>query len=197
MGGEGMRHAHSLRLGTILAVSAAIALVLGTAASAGLIFQDTFHDEGTFVLEDFCDVPGLTIDGAFTVDGRVQATPHGPSGLAYFIEHLRSTTVLTNPETGLSTTEVVTVLQKDQRVIDNGDGTLTILELGTGNDVVYGPAGKAIARNPGQIRFELLIDDSGTPTDPSDDVFLADLGTVKDSTGRNDDFCEAVVPALT
>jgi hypothetical protein len=82
-------------------------------------------------------------------------------------------------------------------VTDNGDGTLTILILATGNDVLYGEDGKAIARNPGQIRFEILVDHGGTPTDPSDDEFLADLGLVKGSTGRSDDFCEAAVPALS
>ena len=45
--------------------------------------------------------------------------------------------------------------------------------------------------------FELLIDHGGTPQDPSDDEFLADLGLVFGSTGRNDDFCGAVVPALS
>jgi hypothetical protein len=62
---------------------------------------------------------------------------------------------------------------------------------------VYGPDGKAIARNPGQLRFELLIDNGGTPTDPSDDEFLEFLGFVKGSTGRTDDFCAAAVPELT
>jgi hypothetical protein len=192
-----MRHSYRRPFGAIVAVGAATALVIATAASAGLILKETFHDEGTFVLEDFCDVPGLTIEGAFTVDGRVHAVPHGASGLAYFVEHIRATTVLTNPETDAATTEVATVLQKDQRVTDNGDGTLTILVLGTGNDVVYGPDGKAIARNPGQVQFEILIDDGGTPTDPSDDEFLEDLGTVKESTGRTDDFCEGVLPVLS
>ena len=83
------------------------------------------------------------------------------------------------------------------RVTDNGDGTLTILVLSTGNVVLYGEDGKAIARNPGQIRFEILIDHGGTPTDPSDDEFLAFLGVVKGSTGRSDDFCAAAVPALS
>ena len=80
---------------------------------------------------------------------------------------------------------------------ENDDGTLTILVLATGNAVLYGPDGKAIARNPGQTRFEILVDDGGTPNDPSDDEFLARLGTVKESTGRSDDFCEAAIPALT
>ena len=69
--------------------------------------------------------------------------------------------------------------------------------LATGNAVLYGEDGKAIARNPGQIRFELLFGDNGTPDDPFDDVLLADLGLVKGSTGRSDDFCAAAVPALS
>ena len=85
---------------------------------------------------------------------------------------------------------------KDLRVTDNGDGTLTILVLSTGNIAVYGPDGKALARNPGQVRFELLVDHGGTPTDPSDDEFLEFLGLVKGSTGRTDDFCAAVLPVL-
>ena len=80
---------------------------------------------------------------------------------------------------------------------DNGDGTLTILVLATGNDVFYGPDGKAIGRNPGQIRFEILVDHGGTPTDPSDDVVLVPARAGERSTGRSDDFCEAAVPALS
>jgi hypothetical protein len=82
-------------------------------------------------------------------------------------------------------------------VTDNGDGTLTLLILSTFNSVLYGPDGKAIARDPGQARFEVLIDHGGTPTDPSDDEFFEFLGLVKESTGRTDDFCAAVVPVLT
>ena len=80
---------------------------------------------------------------------------------------------------------------------DNGDGTLTILGLNAAKmSVVYGPDGKAIARGPGQIRFEVLIDNGGTPSDPSDDEELEFLGIVEGPTGRTDDFCEAVVPIL-
>jgi hypothetical protein len=191
-----MNHPRKRRLGAVVAVCA-IALVLGTGASAGLILNETFHDEGPLAFDDFCGVEGLSVEGSFSVDGRTHAVARGPSGLAYFVEHIRSTTMLTNPDTDQTITEVVTVLTRDQRVTDNGDGTLTILVLGTGNDIVYGPDGKAIARNPGQLRYEILIDDGGTPDDPFDDEFLKDLGVVKDSTGRTDDFCEAVVPALT
>jgi hypothetical protein len=80
---------------------------------------------------------------------------------------------------------------------DNGDGTLTVLFLETGNEVTYSSDGKVIARNPGQVRFEVLVDHNGTPTDPSDDQVIAFLGIVKESTGLTQDFCAAAVPALT
>jgi len=104
--------------------------------------------------------------------------------------------VYTNIATKQYVTEVTRVIEKDLRVTDNGDGTLTILVLATGPSSVYDETGKAIARNPGQFRYELLIDHGGTPSDPSDDEFLAFLGVVKESTGRTDDFCTAVVPAI-
>lgn len=192
-----MKHSRKLWLGTMVALGAIAAITLATAASAGQLFHQRFHDEGTFVNANFCGVPDLTVEGAFVVDGMERAVPHGPNGLAYFIEQVKFTVVLTNAANDKAVTEVGNVTSKDLKVTDNGDGTLTILVLGTGNDVVYGPDGKAIARDPGQTRFEILVDDGGTPADPSDDKFIADLGVVKGSTGRTDDFCAAVVPALS
>jgi hypothetical protein len=191
-----MTHARKHRLGVIMALGAIAAVTSGAAAGAGQVFRETIHDEGSFVLEDFCDQPGMTVDVAFALNLRVHAVPHGPDRLAYFLQHGKRTEVLTNPANGKSLTSVAKVIEKDMRVTDNGDGTLTILILATGNSVLYGENHKAIARNPGQIRFEMLVDHGGTPTDPTDDEFLADLGEVKGSTGRSDDFCEAALPAL-
>ena len=190
-----MGHSRALRLSAILALGAAAAVMLATAASAKQLVRETIHEEGTEVINDFCGVPGLTVEDAFVFDGRVQAVPHGRNRLAYFLERGKATGVFT--ANGKSITVVNRFIDKDLHVTDNGDGTLTITTLATGNSVVYGEDGKAIAGNPGQIRFQLIVDHAGTPSDPDDDVFLTDLGIVKDSTGRNDDFCEAVVPALT
>ena len=192
-----MRRSRTVRLTAILALGASAAVTLATAASAKVIVRETTHEEDTFVLNDFCDVQGLTVENAFVGDFRLRAVPHGRDRLAYFLEHGKVTQVFTNPATDKSVTAVSRFIEKDLRVTDNGDGTLTILVLSTGNGVVYGADGKAIARNPGQVRFEILVDHNGTPADPSDDEFLADLGEVKGSTGRTDDFCSAVVPALT
>ena len=185
----------TLRLGVILALVAAAAALLAAAAGAGPPFRETIHDEFEFVDDDFCGA-GLTVEVAVVVDVRVHAVGHGRDGLVYFLEHATETDVLTNLDNGRSLTAVNMVTNKDLRITDNGDGTLTIVALATGNAVLYGENGKAIARNPGQIRVELLIDHGGTPNDPSDDVVLSEE-LVKGSTGRSDDFCEAAVPALS
>jgi hypothetical protein len=130
-------------------------------------------------------------------DGRTHAVPHGQDGLAYFGTTIKQTQIVTNLANGNSVTSFSNFINKDLRVTDNGDGTLTVLILGTGNAVLYGEDGKVIARDPGQVRFEILVDHGGTPTDPSDDEFLEFLGVVKESTGRNDNFCEFAVPLLT
>lgn len=190
-----MRQTRKLRLGAILALGAAAAAMLAAEAGAGPPFRETIHDEFEFVDPDFCGA-GLPVEVAVVLDIRVQAGPHGRDRLVYFLQHGTETDVLTNLENGRSLRSFARVIEKDLRVTDNGDGTLTVLILATGNAVLYGENGKAIARNPGQIRVELLIDHGGTPNDPSDDVLLAEE-LVKGSTGRSDDFCEAAVTALT
>jgi hypothetical protein len=189
-----------MRLARTLGLAAGMAMVGSMALAAGAIAKPIehtdFHDEFTEIINDFCGVVGLTVQFDHVADGRFLFNPHGPDGLAYANATLKFTNVFTNVDNGNTVTEVGNVVDKDLRVTDNGDGTLTILVMTTGNAAVYGSDGKAIARNPGQVRFEVLIDHGGTPSDPSDDEFLADLGLVKGSTGRTDDFCAAVVPAL-
>lgn len=177
--------------GLLLVLAAAPAI-----AEAQQVFRETIHEERDIVLEDFCGVPGMTVELTSVLDMRVHVVAHGRTRLAFFLQHGVMKEALTNPATGKSLTSVARVTEKDLHITDNGDGTLTILVLATGNAVLYGSDGKAIARNPGQTRFEILVDDGGTPADPSDDEVVRQ-GVVKESTGRNDDFCEAAVPALS
>ena len=192
-----MKHSRKLRLSAVLLLVATAAITIATTASAGgQLFRELIDEEEITIEEDFCGVEGLTVEFATSRVGVLRAVPHGPDGLVYFGANLKITDVVTNLANGNSVTAFSTVRDKDQRVTDNGDGTLTILVLTTGNSVLYGEDGKVIARNPGQVRFEILIDHGGTPTDPSDDEFLEFLGVVKESTGRSDDYCEAAVPIL-
>lgn len=185
------------RIASVVGMATVMVLSLAGHASAKVIDKGAFHDEFSYRVGNFCDVSGLTVRQDVTVDGSFAIKTHGADQLAYYQSHTRIRVVYTNVATNQYVTEVTGVLEKDLRVTDNGDGTLTILVLATGPSSVYDESGKAIARNPGQFRYKILVDDGGTPSDPSDDEFLKFLGVVKESTGRTDDFCAAVVPAIS
>ena len=172
-----------------------VPLLVAAPASAKPVERGEFHDVFIETFEDFCDEPGFTVESVFVVDGRFTLRSRGRDGLLAYMEHAKSTQTFTNPVNGLSVVDKTRVLDKDLHVTDNGDGTLTIVILITGPSSLYGPDGKAIARNPGQVRFELVVDHGGTPTDPSDDVELS-FTQIKESTGRSDDYCAAVIDAI-
>ena len=182
--------------GAIFALVALAALALVATASAGKLFSEPIDETESHTEENFCGVEGLTVDFTSHIVGRVQAVPHGRDQLPYFSFNLKITDVVTNLANGNDVVSESTIRDKDLRVTDNGDGTLTLLVLSTGNSVLYGEDGKAVARNPGQVRVELLVDHGGTPTDPSDDGEPEFVRVVKESTGRSDDYCEPAVPIL-
>jgi hypothetical protein len=169
-----------------LALALGIAGALASVASAGKVFTETIHDEYGFVLEDFCDEEGLDVSLEGVIDIQARVVAHGPDGFEYFLSHGRQVETLS--ANGVTLTSTALVNEKDMLVTDNGDGTLTVLILSTGNAVLYGEDGRAIARNPGQLRFEILVYPDGS---------FDRLGVVKGSTGRSDDFCTAAVAALT
>lgn len=184
------------RTRSIVTMAAAGAVALGMVPAAGAQpYKETIREEFTEVTEDFCGESGLTVQEDVVFESRLMGNARKRDRLAYLMENQRIRVTLTADDNMVTTRETVVV--KDLDVTDNDDGTLTVLVMGTGNATAFDEDGKAIARNPGQVRFELLFDHGGTPQDPSDDEFLAFLGEVKGSTGRTDDFCAAVVPALT
>ena len=152
-------------LGLAAGMAAAVSMTLAGGAIAQPIEHTDIHDEFTEIVKDFCEVSGLKVQVDVVVDGQFLLNPHGPDGLAYASSTFSVTNVYTNLANGNTVTEVGNAVDKDLRVTDNGDGTLTILVLTTGNIAVFGPDGKALARNPGQVRFEFLVDHGGTPTD--------------------------------
>jgi hypothetical protein len=177
---------------------ALLAAVVATAApaSARRVDGGRFHDEYANRISDFCGVPGLTVTQVGTIEGTSLANTHGRDGLEYWRELARIDEVVTDTATHRWVRIVTTSPGKDLHIVDNGNGTLTITSFGTGNSVMYDESGKAIARDPGQFRVQVLIDDGGTPTDPSDDEFLEFLGVLLGSTGRSDDFCAAALEAF-
>jgi hypothetical protein len=163
----------------------------GGPAAAAPIEHEHFRDVGSELVDPFCGDLRVRIDT--DIRGSLLLKPQGPDGLVYFLESVHGTVSFTNLATGKAFTNVINFINKDLKVTDNGDGTLTVLGLSTGVVKNYGPDGKLLFIDSGQIRVELLIDHGGTPTDPEDDVIL-DETVVRPSTGRNDtegrDFCE-------
>lgn len=189
-----MRRPQALALAVLLGF--ALPTITAVApASAKPVESGEFHEAFTGVIHDFCEVPGFTMEWELVVDGTFSLKSHGPDGLLFYTEHVSSSLTHTNVANGLSVVEKARVVDKDLHVTDNGDGTLTIVILATGASTLYGPDGKAIARNPGQVRFELVVDHGGTPTDPSDDTVLS-FTQIKDSTGRTDDYCAAIIDTV-
>jgi hypothetical protein len=112
----------------------------------------------------------------------------GPDGLEYFNVHVEDRG--THTANGVTTTYVVRTVEKDLKLsFDEETGLLDIVALATGNATLYGPDGKAIARNPGQVRFHIVYDVV------NDEELLFEI--VKGSTGRSDDFCAAEMPLFT
>jgi uncharacterized protein (DUF2141 family) len=181
----------------LLATASLAALVLAVSAQAepGRVFKETVHLDDINLIEGFCETD-MVVQSHFVADVKVKAMPRGRDGLIYFANRLSITETFTNVDNGKFVVSTVNGIDKDLRVTDNGDGTLTILILSTGNAVVYNSDGEAIGRNPGQVRFEVVVDHGGTPSDPSDDTEIS-FEVVKESTGRTDDFCEVTVPALS
>jgi hypothetical protein len=172
----------STLLGTFTA-SALLATVLAAPASARIVERDSFHDEFSGTIEDFCDVEGLDVDFQGVVDGRFQVNDRGAG---YFMEHTRVVQVFMDANSDMTVTDIQPgTVNKDLMVTDNGDGTLTIIALLTGGQRTYGHEGNLIAKNSGQVRFEILYDVEADEEISSEVIF--------GSTGTNDDFCGAVL----
>ena len=73
---------------------------------------------------------------------------------------------------------------KDHKIVDNGDGTLSITVLYAGGARLVGSDGKILAKGDGQIRMLLIID-------IATDEICEEL--IFGSTGTNDDYCEAML----
>jgi hypothetical protein len=163
-----------------------LALLPLQSASARVIDADTFHDEGSFTEENFCDVAGLTVDIDFVVDGRFLVRMQGRDQLVYTMEHARSMVMYTDTATQETITETAHhVLFKDLHITDNGDGTLTIIFFGTGELGLRNDEGRLIGRNDGQFRVRIVYD----VVNDEELSFELILG----STGTNSDFCESVL----
>jgi hypothetical protein len=191
-----MRRYRAVILASILGLAASTILSVAPASAKPAVERGEFHEVFTNTFEDFC-MDGFTVNSVFVVDGSFSLKSRGRDQLLFYAEHANSSETFTNPAnpSAGSVVDKTRVNDKDLDVTDNGDGTLTIVIQRNGPSTLYGPNGKAIARNPGLVRFELVLDHGGTPTDPSDDTEVS-FALIKGSTGRTDDYCDAIIAAI-
>ena len=179
----------------IAGLAVAGSVVAGTPASARPIDKGHFHDDFT---SDVYDCDGIPAQDSGNVSGNFVFNQRGSSPFPYYRESVRGTVVTTNLDTGGTFTNVFTANSKDQTIVDNGDGTITITVFASGGSRFYDTNGKLVLRDPGEVRFAFDIDYNGTPGDPDDDVEIPDsFRLVRGSTGNSDlsdrDFCADLV----
>ena len=98
--------------------------------------KETFHEEFFNEIEAFCETD-MVVESHLVVDRTTTIMPRGRDGLIYFANRLSITETFTNVDNDKFIVSTANFIDKDLRVTDNGDGTLTILILSTGNAVVY------------------------------------------------------------
>jgi hypothetical protein len=169
----------------------ATALTASTPATAAPLDKGHFHDVSTGDVYNDCGFPA---QDSVDVSGNFVFNQRGSSPFPYYRESVHGTVVTTNLANGGTYTNVFTANTKDQTIVDNGDGTITITDFASGGSRFYDTHGKLVLKDPGEVRFAFDIDYNGTPGNPDDDQDVADsFRIVRDSTGRNDtegrDFC--------
>ncbi|EAP99460.1 hypothetical protein JNB_04790 [Janibacter sp. HTCC2649] len=181
----------------------AVVLVMGlaTTASAAQPFTEHWDDDFTVVhragSQDFCNLPFVVVAhvqefGSFVGHNR------GPAGLFYGAATFKGTTTWTNPANERNYRDEYSGTDRDLKVVDNGDGTLSLQVKQTGPHRYYDNGTLAFI-DTGMVRFTLTFDNGGTPTDPSDDgegqfVSLDGLTGLQQTDGR--DFCADLVEFL-
>jgi hypothetical protein len=187
-----------------IAAATVLIVTAPTAAQAGPPeVQVHYSDVYDVLLPDAADPTGSFCGGLTNVplhveiDGYFSIKDHGPNAPApYFADRFRSTLVYTNPQTGLTYTVVRVRQSKDLRIVDNGDGTLTLTGLNTGSLFAYGPDGELLGRQNGLARETFLVDTLGTP-DPNDDVLTPQGDPFTAGLVTTSDFCDDFLSATS
>jgi len=161
-----------------------------TATEAKPLEHIKFDESSSEVVEGFCG--DLTARLEFHDRGVVQVK-QTRDGLPRYTASHHGGGSFTNLATGKAITISWNYLEQEVRTRDNGDGTHTVLAQVPGPEIFYGPDGKRVFVSGGMFRVELVVDQSGTPGDPSDDVLISEE-FVSDHGGQPQpafNFCES------
>lgn len=183
----------------LAAAAGAGALLVAAPATAGAAVPDIEHFVGTFggiEQEDgnCLEVP-FPIQYEFWFNNIVRVNTVA-GGLQKFSVKFQNLGTITNLDTGESLTVTLAGRDGDQRVVDNGDGTLTVYIGIVGTEVVRGPDGAVSGVDAGRTEVVLLVDDNGTPTDWDDDTVLSEVVSGQSGIDTLPDYCAYIADVL-
>jgi hypothetical protein len=177
----------------IAASLAAVPLVGVAPASAKPAEHYTDHYDVEFFDDDFCG-SGLPVDGhAYgSVTGSMTPTP---SGAPLFFDNYVGTTDLSANGRSVSLSYAGPI--RDQSLVDNGDGTITLTSMANGKiTTIRDEAGNLLWQQRGRYVYRIVIDLNGTPDDVEDDEFLSEELLAASGLMSDGDFCDAVLGYL-
>lgn len=182
----------------ITGLTIAGSLAVSTPATAAPLDKGHFHD----VFTDFFDCDSVSPSVPTRQDGDVHVNftfnlRGGPNVFPYYRESVSGTVVFTNLDTGGTYTNVFALNSRDHKIVDNGDGTITITGQNSGNSRWYDTDGRFVLKDTGVLRYAVDIDYNGTPGDASDDQEVPGSFRIVGDTGHNDtagrEFCADLV----
>ena len=153
-------------------------IVAGTAlasapATARPIDKGHFHDVSK---SDVYDCNGTPAQDSVDVSGNFVFNQRGSSPFPYYGESVRGTAVTTNMDTGGTYTNIFTANSRDHKIVDNGDGTITITTFASGSSRFYDTNGKFVLKDPAR---------SGSPSTSTTRELLVTRATTSRSRTRS------------
>jgi hypothetical protein len=178
------RHFHQL-----VALLAAPLLTLALAAPAFAAPPERFVIDEEFSFEG--DTCGVATESNYSESGKGTRLLRSGDHPYYRLDY-QAALEITRLSTGLTVRLAFHQLTSDTRIIDNGDGTITILLAGVFNEADYAPDGTVGLRTQGRETAVVTIDTNGTPGTEDDDVELSFdfLGFNGHDDRETTDFCD-------
>jgi hypothetical protein len=182
-----------MRSKAVSCIGAAVAtagLTVLSAPGAAAAAPERFGIDEEFELDLSCDGTPAHVYGTNVGTGKIRY--RGKDGMPYFTLKYEGNVWWTNPDTGRSIRLRASFNEQDQRIVDNGDGTITLRWRGHFNETDYNSDGSVAFRTQGVDTVMLVIDLNGTVSDPGDDVVLSEdyLGFTGHDGRAGVDFCE-------
>ncbi|KGN38915.1 hypothetical protein N801_19855 [Knoellia aerolata DSM 18566] len=158
------------------AAVAALGLLLVSATSASADPPVVTHIQGTnwhieHEIDSCLDVP-FPIRHDITYNAHLK--DHVRNGVYFFAFNAQFKSVYTNLDNGKSLTALARTRDADQRIVDNGDGTITVTVSAQRHESYHSSDGRLVAKKVSNQEVTVVLEHAGTLDDPSDDVFVSE-----------------------